>query len=108
MFCWLVERVNTTLDVNAKRQYFIGVLDIAGFEIFDVTMPKGDLLPMPVRLPILVQWFRATVHQLHQRTSSAVLQSSHVRLGTGRIQEGRYPVGVHRFRHGSSSLYRSD
>ncbi|CAF1414740.1 unnamed protein product [Rotaria magnacalcarata] len=35
MFCWLVERVNTTLDVKAKRQYFIGVLDIAGFEIFD-------------------------------------------------------------------------
>jgi myosin heavy chain 6/7 len=35
MFCWLVERVNTTLDVKAKRQYFIGVLDIAGFEIFE-------------------------------------------------------------------------
>ncbi|CAF1208717.1 unnamed protein product [Adineta steineri] len=35
MFCWLVERVNVTLDVKAKRQYFIGVLDIAGFEIFD-------------------------------------------------------------------------
>ncbi|CAF3451696.1 unnamed protein product [Rotaria socialis] len=35
MFNWLVERVNTTLDVKAKRQYFIGVLDIAGFEIFD-------------------------------------------------------------------------
>ena len=36
MFCWLVERVNVTLDVKAKRQYFIAVLDIAGFEIFDV------------------------------------------------------------------------
>ncbi|CAF0997372.1 unnamed protein product [Adineta steineri] len=35
MFCWLVERVNVTLDVKAKRQYFIAVLDIAGFEIFD-------------------------------------------------------------------------
>ncbi|CAF1082172.1 unnamed protein product [Didymodactylos carnosus] len=35
MFSWLVERVNVTLDVKAKRQYFIGVLDIAGFEIFD-------------------------------------------------------------------------
>ncbi|CAF3425009.1 unnamed protein product [Rotaria sp. Silwood1] len=35
MFNWLVERVNLTLDVKAKRQYFIGVLDIAGFEIFD-------------------------------------------------------------------------
>jgi myosin heavy subunit len=38
MFCWLVERVNVTLDVKAKRQYFIGVLDIAGFEIFDVSI----------------------------------------------------------------------
>ncbi|CAM4755711.1 unnamed protein product [Rotaria magnacalcarata] len=35
IFTWLVERVNTTLDVKAKRQYFIGVLDIAGFEIFE-------------------------------------------------------------------------
>ncbi|CAF1172361.1 unnamed protein product [Adineta ricciae] len=35
MFNWLVERVNVTLDVKAKRQYFIGVLDIAGFEIFE-------------------------------------------------------------------------
>ena len=36
MFDWLVKRVNETLDVKTKRQYFIGVLDIAGFEIFDV------------------------------------------------------------------------
>ncbi|UJR20568.1 hypothetical protein I4U23_023694 [Adineta vaga] len=35
IFCWLVERVNVTLDVKAKRQFFIGVLDIAGFEIFE-------------------------------------------------------------------------
>ncbi|CAF2029476.1 unnamed protein product [Rotaria magnacalcarata] len=35
IFCWLVERVNVTLDIKAKRQYFIGVLDIAGFEIFE-------------------------------------------------------------------------
>uniref|UniRef100_A0A1I8G720 Paramyosin n=1 Tax=Macrostomum lignano TaxID=282301 RepID=A0A1I8G720_9PLAT len=35
MFAWLVNRVNQTLDTKAKRQYFIGVLDIAGFEIFD-------------------------------------------------------------------------
>ncbi|CAF1663444.1 unnamed protein product, partial [Adineta ricciae] len=35
MFIWLVERVNVTLDVKSKRQYFIAVLDIAGFEIFE-------------------------------------------------------------------------
>lgn len=37
MFAWLVERVNKTLDTKVKRQFFIGVLDIAGFEIFEVT-----------------------------------------------------------------------
>ncbi|VDD74731.1 unnamed protein product [Mesocestoides corti] len=35
LFTWLVARVNKTLDTKVKRQYFIGVLDIAGFEIFD-------------------------------------------------------------------------
>ena len=30
MFKWLVARVNKTLDTKNKRQYFIGVLDIAG------------------------------------------------------------------------------
>ena len=37
LFQWLVDRVHETLDVKAKRQHFIGVLDIAGFEIFDVS-----------------------------------------------------------------------
>lgn len=37
MFAWLVKRVNQTLDTKAKRQFFIGVLDIAGFEIFEVS-----------------------------------------------------------------------
>lgn len=36
MFTWLVMRVNKSLDTKAKRQCFIGVLDIAGFEIFEV------------------------------------------------------------------------
>ena len=36
MFAWLVMRCNKTLDTKNKRQYFIGVLDIAGFEIFEV------------------------------------------------------------------------
>ena len=36
MFKWLVSRINKTLDTKNKRQFFIGVLDIAGFEIFEV------------------------------------------------------------------------
>jgi len=35
MFNWLVARVNKTLETKTKRQFFIGVLDIAGFEIFE-------------------------------------------------------------------------
>ncbi|XP_078510888.1 myosin-1-like [Lissotriton helveticus] len=35
LFSWLVTRVNQQLDTRQSRQYFIGVLDIAGFEIFD-------------------------------------------------------------------------
>ena len=37
LFKWLVRKCNETLDTKQKRQHFIGVLDIAGFEIFDVS-----------------------------------------------------------------------
>lgn len=38
MFKWLVQRINRSLD-RTKRQgaSFIGILDIAGFEIFQVS-----------------------------------------------------------------------
>ncbi|XP_071368082.1 myosin-7B-like, partial [Centroberyx affinis] len=35
MFKWLVSRINHSLYTALPRQYFIGVLDIAGFEIFE-------------------------------------------------------------------------
>ncbi|XP_018408819.1 PREDICTED: myosin-4-like isoform X2 [Nanorana parkeri] len=35
LFLWMVTRINQQLDTKQARQYFIGVLDIAGFEIFD-------------------------------------------------------------------------
>ncbi|XP_006635175.3 myosin heavy chain, fast skeletal muscle-like [Lepisosteus oculatus] len=35
MFLWMVVRINQMLDTKQARQFFIGVLDIAGFEIFD-------------------------------------------------------------------------
>ena len=41
MFGWLVMRVNKTIDTKNKRQYFIGVLDIAGFEIFEVCLSRS-------------------------------------------------------------------
>ena len=46
MFRWLVLRINKALD-KTKRQgaSFIGILDIAGFEIFDVSASLGPLAP---------------------------------------------------------------
>uniref|UniRef100_A0A3Q1GZK9 Myosin-4-like n=1 Tax=Acanthochromis polyacanthus TaxID=80966 RepID=A0A3Q1GZK9_9TELE len=38
MFLWMVLRINQMLDTKQPRQFFIGVLDIAGFEIFDVSL----------------------------------------------------------------------
>uniref|UniRef100_A0A8C5MGY4 Myosin-7B n=1 Tax=Leptobrachium leishanense TaxID=445787 RepID=A0A8C5MGY4_9ANUR len=35
LFLWMVTRINQQLDTKQSRQHFIGVLDIAGFEIFD-------------------------------------------------------------------------
>ncbi|XP_063328510.1 myosin-1B-like [Pelmatolapia mariae] len=36
LFLWMVTRVNQQLDTKLPRQHFIGVLDIAGFEIFEI------------------------------------------------------------------------
>ncbi|XP_039177874.1 myosin-3 [Crotalus tigris] len=35
LFFWMVARINQQLDTRLPRQHFIGVLDIAGFEIFE-------------------------------------------------------------------------
>ena len=41
LFKWIVQRINKSLD-RSKRQgaSFIGILDIAGFEIFQVSASK--------------------------------------------------------------------
>lgn len=50
MFNWMVTRINATLETKQPRQYFIGVLDIAGFEIFDVS--PGTLACLGRRLSL--------------------------------------------------------
>ncbi|CAK7310831.1 MYH15 [Vulpes lagopus] len=35
VFKWLVARINRALDAKLSRQFFIGILDITGFEILD-------------------------------------------------------------------------
>lgn len=44
LFRWLVSRINQTLDTKLPRQFFIGVLDIAGFEIFEVRAARTTRL----------------------------------------------------------------
>nr|XP_057904384.1 myosin-8-like [Doryrhamphus excisus] len=36
LFLWMVTRTNQQLDTKLPRQHFIGVLDIAGFEMFEM------------------------------------------------------------------------
>ena len=43
-FLWMVIRINEQLDTKQQRNYYIGVLDIAGFEIFDVRMNLFGIL----------------------------------------------------------------
>ena len=43
MFLWMVIRINNMLDTKQPRQFYIGVLDIAGFEIFDVSQSLNNL-----------------------------------------------------------------
>lgn len=69
MFKWLVTRINKTLDTKLARQFFIGVLDIAGFEIFDVSS-AGPL-----------QWVRgnAVARQLSPLVSDSSISSKKLR-----------------------------
>ena len=47
MFLWMVIRINEMLDTKQPRQFFIGVLDIAGFEIFDVSLVMQFHVALP-------------------------------------------------------------
>merc|ERR1719462_506550 len=44
MFDWMVAGVNKTLDTPNPREHFIGVLDIAGFEIFELNVLEQLLI----------------------------------------------------------------
>ncbi|KAG8147471.1 hypothetical protein E2320_022988, partial [Naja naja] len=74
MFTWMVMRINTTLETKLPRQYFIGVLDIAGFEIFDVSnsfLSHGlGLLIGWINLPkLLLQCFGTAILRIYQATT---------------------------------------
>lgn len=62
----LVEMVNSKLDTRGEGDGFIGVLDIAGFEIFEVTILPQQILNLKVDVFFLLgktgQQLRAAVH----------------------------------------------
>ena len=68
LFKWLVKRVNETLETGQKRVTFIGVLDIAGFEIFDVSLSpwtrKQPNQPTPPSDP-LYPFFNLSTKLIH-------------------------------------------
>ena len=67
MFLWMVVRINQSLDTKQPRQYFIGVLDIAGFEIFDVSflyLRLYNLYILQAKIRIKLQFFNMQVTKL--------------------------------------------
>ena len=44
LFKWIVQRINDAMVTHGRSANFIGCLDIAGFEIFEVGVPADHLL----------------------------------------------------------------
>ncbi|KAJ4947446.1 hypothetical protein JOQ06_009481 [Pogonophryne albipinna] len=65
MFLWMVIRINQMLDTKQPRQYYIGVLDIAGFEIFDYN--SMEQLCINFTNEKLQQFFNHTMFVLEQQ-----------------------------------------
>uniref|UniRef100_A0A4W5LMP7 Myosin-7B n=1 Tax=Hucho hucho TaxID=62062 RepID=A0A4W5LMP7_9TELE len=64
MFLWMVIRINEMLDTKNPRQFYIGVLDIAGFEIFDYN--SMEQLCINFTNEKLQQFFNHTMFVLEQ------------------------------------------
>jgi myosin heavy subunit len=69
LFDWIVEKVNKTLDTPNPREYFIGVLDIAGFEIFELNTLEQLLINYTNER--LQQFFNHHMFVLEQETYKA-------------------------------------
>ncbi|XP_056602765.1 myosin heavy chain, fast skeletal muscle-like [Triplophysa dalaica] len=64
MFLWMVVRINQQLDTKQARSSYIGVLDIAGFEIFDYN--SMEQLCINFTNEKLQQFFNHTMFVLEQ------------------------------------------
>ena len=113
MFKWIVQRINKSLD-RSKRQgaSFIGILDIAGFEIFQVIENNHFLLfkilsySHSIQILIQAQLVRTIVHKLHKRKAAAAVQPYHVCVGARRIQAGGPRMEIYRLWPGPAANNR--
>jgi myosin heavy subunit len=80
----LVERINREIDgeKGSGNLGFIGVLDIAGFEIFEVSAenkaPPGRQESIHIFFFFIEKQLRATVHQLYQRKATTIFQPQYI------------------------------
>ncbi|KAK6329588.1 hypothetical protein J4Q44_G00015660 [Coregonus suidteri] len=66
MFLWMVIRINEMLDTKNPRQFYIGVLDIAGFEIFDYNSMEQLVI---WRCPHLTKGYAMPVRDIVQHST---------------------------------------
>lgn len=76
LFDWIVDRVNISMKAKAPSAHVIGVLDIYGFEIFDVSRRLRPVLrasQLTKTAPPTDESIRAALHQLRQREATTDL-----------------------------------
>ena len=109
LFKWIVTRINRSLD-RSKRQgaSFIGILDIAGFEIFDLN--SFEQLCINYTNEKLQQLFNHTVRAVSPIIMTSLYNNlcSDVHPGARGIPARGHRVEIHRLRSRPAAHHRSD
>ena len=72
LFRWIVQRINDAMVTHGRSANFIGCLDIAGFEIFEVrTLGNAARRHTPKKRRLCARWMRITDRLAWPRTARA-------------------------------------